>query len=54
MVKERRGQDLFADSDSEGEDVADILGGKKHEKSSYEVRQERVGFQIFHHIFFSK
>ncbi|XP_060603484.1 U3 small nucleolar ribonucleoprotein protein MPP10-like [Ruditapes philippinarum] len=45
-AKDRRGQDLFADSDSEGEDVADILGGKKEEKSSYEIRQERLKKKI--------
>lgn len=36
-------RDLLASSDSEGEDVADILGGRqKQSKSSYEIRQEKV------------
>ncbi len=39
---ELKSGDLFASSDSEGEDVADILGGKIQEKSTFEKRQERV------------
>jgi hypothetical protein len=27
--------------------VADILGGKKEEKSSYEIRQERVSSLVY-------
>jgi len=34
---------LLSDSESEGEDLADIFGGKKkEEKSSFEERQEKV------------
>lgn len=33
---------LLEDSDSEGEDVHEILGRKYEEKSSFEKRQEKV------------
>ncbi|KAL4228054.1 u3 small nucleolar ribonucleoprotein MPP10 [Mactra antiquata] len=35
-------KDLLADCESEGEDVTDILGGKKEVKSSFEIRQEKL------------
>ena len=39
----KKKHDLLESSDSEGEDVDDILGGKKkQQKSSFEQRQERV------------
>lgn len=41
-VNVQHGQNLFLDSESEGEDVTDIIGGKKEIKSSYEIRQDRV------------
>ena len=42
---QQRRRDLLADSDSEGEDVGEILGGKKEEKSTFEKRQEKVGYK---------
>ena len=42
-MKRKKALDLLADSDSEGEDIADILGGqRRHQKSTYEQRQEKV------------
>ena len=42
-VTSRNPKDLFANSDSEGEDADTILGrNQQSQKSSYELRQEKV------------
>jgi len=39
-------KNLLESSESEGEDVEDILGGKKNKKSSFEERQERLKSRV--------